>query len=385
MAVVEIGAASAYALAGVWSLVLSLLLTPLALRAAVRLRWLDHPGGHKGHAAATPYLGGAAVVVAFSAAVLGGALLAGPPGGISELAAIIGTGVGLALVGLVDDLRGLGPLPRVASEVVAGLVIWRSGVGIDLAGHQWVDAMLTVVWIVGVVNAFNLLDNMDGLSAGVASIAALTFFVLAALDGQILVATLAIALAGCTAGFLKHNFAPARIYLGDSGSMFIGFVLGAIGIKLRFPTVGRDVAALVPLLTLGVALLDTGVVVISRLIHRRNPFDGGRDHVSHRLVFLGLPVHVAVGVIYAGAISTGWIAIIVSRSPRMPALMLAAFLIVVVVAFGVLLARVPVYETSKRRRVMLREVLPHELEPPTAAPYRGRPSSSGDLNEGLTG
>jgi UDP-GlcNAc:undecaprenyl-phosphate/decaprenyl-phosphate GlcNAc-1-phosphate transferase len=376
MLIVDASSPVVYGTVGVASLMLTLVLTPVALRTATKLGWLDHPGGHKGQREATPYLGGAAVAIAFSGAVMIAAVLARPPGGVGELAAILVTAAALAVVGLIDDLRHLGPWTRVAFELAAGLVVWRSGIGVRLTDQPVIDAILTVAWVVAVVNAFNLLDNMDGLSAGVAALAALTFFVLAILNGQVLVATLAIALAGGTAGFLRHNFHPARIYLGDAGSMFIGFILAAIGVKLRFPDMPRDVAALIPVVALGVAVLDTGLVTTTRLLHRRNPFDGGRDHISHRLVFLGLPVHVAVGVIYAGALSTGWLAIVLSQSTRGPAWMLAGFVFVSLLTVGVLLARVPVYETSRRRRLMLKEVLPHETERPTPLSELGSASAA---------
>jgi UDP-GlcNAc:undecaprenyl-phosphate GlcNAc-1-phosphate transferase len=240
--------------------------------------------------------------------------------------------------------------------------MWAAGIKVQLFHGNWIDLVLTVIWITGVTNAFNLLDNMDGLSAGIAAIAAGFFFVIAAINGQIAVAALSIALAGCALGFLRHNFHPARIYMGDAGSLFLGFLLAVIGLKLKFQGPTR-VTFMVPLLVLGAAIFDTTLVTITRLIHRRSPFAGGRDHLSHRLVFLGLPVPVAVGVVYASGISLGWVAVVMSRIAIQAGFILMGLVLTLAVAGGVVLARVPVYETSKRKRMMLQEVVSHEVEP----------------------
>jgi UDP-GlcNAc:undecaprenyl-phosphate/decaprenyl-phosphate GlcNAc-1-phosphate transferase len=184
--------------------------------------------------------------------------------------------------------------------------------GVLLFGNPWLDGVITVVWVVGITNAMNLLDNMDGLSAGVATIAAWTFFMVAALNGQYLVAGLSVALAGCAAGFLRHNYHPAKIYMGDAGSLFLGFVLAALGIRLRLDA-GPPIAVFVPILVLTVPLLDTGLVVLSRLHRGVSPFQGGADHTSHRLVRAGLPVRRAVGLIYLASLASAWLALVMSR------------------------------------------------------------------------
>ena len=224
-----------YGVVLVGSLVLSLVLVPVALAVAVRFGVLDHPGPAKGHTKAVPYLGGAAIVVAFAAVVLVGNALDPPPSGLPQLAGFLGLGVLLALVGLVDDLRGgLSPLLRLVLEAGAAVAVWAMGSDAHLAGvPSAVDALVSVVWIVGVTNAFNLLDNMDGLSAGTAIIAALSIFGIALLQQRYLVAALALALAGCATGFLRANFHPAKIYMGDAGSLFLGFVLAVLLLKLR--------------------------------------------------------------------------------------------------------------------------------------------------------
>lgn len=332
-----------YALAFGGTLVLALFLTPLALRLAERRKILDHPGDHKGHASPVPYLGGLAIVTALSIAVLVVAVVRPPESGLDELAAVLGMALVLSVVGLLDDLRGLGPVVRLVVEVAAGLGVWAVGAGVQFTGSESLDALVTVVWVVGITNAFNLLDNMDGLSAGVAAIAAGSFFMIAQVEGQFLVAALAAALAGCALGFLRHNFHPARIYMGDAGSLYLGFVLAYLGLKLRF-SAPEDITLLVPVLVLAVPILDTTLVTVSRLRHGRSPFQGGRDHISHRLVRLGLPVRGAVGTIYVAAASLGVIALVVSRADRTSAYLLAGLVAVLSILAGVALGQVPVYD-----------------------------------------
>jgi UDP-GlcNAc:undecaprenyl-phosphate GlcNAc-1-phosphate transferase len=262
-----------------------------------------------------------------------------------------------------------------AFEVGAGLVVYATDPGISLPGPQWLDVVVTVLWVVGVTNAFNLLDNMDGLSAGVATISAIAFCVIAGMNGQFLVAALSAAVAGCAAGFLRHNFHPAKIYMGDAGSLFLGFLLSALAVRLKLVDAPRAVAVFVPVLVLGVALFDTTLVTVNRLYHRLNPMIGGRDHMSHRLVWVGIPVPVSVGIIYGLAGSLGFLGVLLARLDQTSGLMLVGF--VMVIAFGTmaLLSAVPVYENSRQRQTMLKVVRGHELEPLAGTGARSAPQS----------
>ena len=329
--------------------ILSLVLVPLALRLALRLEVLDRPGGYKEQPAPVPYLGGMAIVVAFSAAVLAAALIRPPVSGLPQLVVILVLAVLISLVGLLDDLRGLGVWPRLVVVVLAGAVLWRAGVAVDLFPHWSLDLAVTVLWVAGITHALNLLDNMDGLSAGVAAIAAAFLGLIAALNGQFLVASLAAALAGCALGFLRHNYHPARIYMGDAGSLFLGFMLAVLGIELTIPP-SPIIASFVPILVLGVAIFDTALVTLGRLVHGRSPFQGGRDHVSHRLVRLGVPVRIAVGLIYAGAVGLGWLGVVMARLvDAVTAYLLLGFAVTTFIALGAALGRVPVYDTDPPR------------------------------------
>ncbi len=327
------------------SAALSLVLTPLVLRFAMSRGVLDQPGGHKGHADPVPYLGGLAIVAAFALTVGIAAIVRPPVSGRDELFAVLGLAVLLAIVGLFDDLKGLSPAVRLSVEVAAGIALWAVGAGVELFGPDVSDAIVTVVWVVGITNAFNLLDNMDGLSSGVAAIAAGSIFVIASQNGQFLVAALAIGLAGCAVGFLRHNFHPARIYMGDAGALFLGFMLAYLGMKLRFdgPT---NTTFLVPILIMGVPIFDTTLVTVTRLRRGVSPFLGGRDHTSHRIVRLGLPVPAAVALIYTIGICLGMVAFVVSRIDRTSAYVLTAAVAILAVLSGILLSLVP-YEDAR--------------------------------------
>lgn len=340
---------------------LSVALTPVLIRTAVRRGILDRPSGHKSHVTPTPYLGGLAIVVGFVVSVLGAAALrvatGGSTGGLRELVVILSVALILAVIGLLDDLKGLGVAARLLPQIGAGVALWLVGIRVnlvpfELGGVAVVDLLITLVWVVGITNAMNLLDNMDGLSAGIATIAALWFGLIGALNGQILVSSLAFALAGATLGFLRQNRPPARIYMGDAGSLFLGVLLAAIGIKLEF-TIDAVNAALIPILVLTVPVMDTTLVVIARLKHGVSPFTGGRDHISHRLVKVGLPVPVAVLLIIGAGVAHGWMALVVSRVDVTTALLAAGLIFTVDLVLFALLAKVPVYDNSRGRDLVI--------------------------------
>ncbi len=330
------------------SAVLCLILTPVAMALATRNGILDQPGGHKSHESPTPYLGGLAIVVSFAAAVVVAALVERPESGLDELVVVLLMAVGLAVVGLADDLWDLSPIVRLAVEVLCAVQVWAMDEGVRMASGDLVDLALTILWVVGIVNAFNLLDNMDGLAAGQAAICAGAIFLVAVGNGQFLVAALAVGLSGCALGFLRHNFHPARIYMGDGGALFLGFLVAYLGIKLRFDD---SVAGsfLVPVVICALPITDTTLVTLCRLATGRSPFQGGQDHVSHRLVRSGIPVPIAVGLTYFGSASAGIIAYVISRVDSVSAWLLAGLVVATAAGIAGLLSLVPVYPESGRR------------------------------------
>jgi UDP-GlcNAc:undecaprenyl-phosphate GlcNAc-1-phosphate transferase len=342
---------AAFVVAGLVSLVL----TPLAIRSALRLGVLDRPGEHKSHATPTPYLGGVAIVLAVTLSIALAAVVRGEASAtLSQLLGILAIALVMAAVGLIDDLRGLPVVLRFGVQLLAGIGLWGLDVRVDLTGEPLIDLPLTVVWTVGITNAMNLLDNMDGLSASTATIASLWFGAIALINGQFLVAALAFALAGAAAGFLRDNRPPARIYMGDAGSLFLGVMLAALGMLLSLDR-GMLVTAAVPVLILTVPVLDTALVTAARIRHGISPFQGGRDHTSHRLVRIGLPVPIAVGIIALASLAHGWVALLVFRIDRMSALLLLGLTALFDLFFFALLAKVPVYDNSRGRDLFIGE------------------------------
>ncbi|GAC1441607.1 MAG: MraY family glycosyltransferase [Mycobacteriales bacterium] len=352
-----------YAAAFLGALAVAWILTPLLLSLALRRQVLDIPDERKAQTNPVPYLGGVAIVAGFSAMVFAAAALDRASSVLVDLAFLLGTGLVLAVMGLLDDLRGgLSPFVRLAVEIGAGAVVWATHSGATLPVPGAVNLLITVVWMVGITNAFNLLDNMDGLSAGIAAIAAAAFALLAAMHGQYLVAALAAGTAGCASGFLRHNFHPARIYMGDAGSLFLGYLLALLGLKINLLGTPQTVALFVPILVLGVPIFDTTLVTWQRLRHGRNPMQGGRDHASHRLVWVGIPVPIAVCLLYAAGIFLAWLAVLLARLDTVSGLVLVSFVLTVGLFLLGLLAAVPVYENSRQRRAMLRVVREHDPE-----------------------
>ncbi len=304
--------------------------TPLARRLALSTGTVDRPSARKLHRAVVPLLGGVAI---YGASVLA-LLVFGDRFYVAQSVSIL---IGASLVsflGVWDDRSGLRPLFKLGGQVGASLVLVLSGVRVEVvrldawlgpllgsggppflaAVDPWANGLVTVLWVVAITNAMNLLDNMDGLSSGIAAVASAFFLLLAVFNGQFLVATLAAAMLGACLGFLYYNFNPARIFMGDSGSLFLGFALAALGVKLRFEN--TDIVTwMIPVLVLGIALFDTALVVVSRLRRRLNPFTTpGRDHASHRLVAMGFTQREAVMLLYLASGMLGMLSLFLMKA-----------------------------------------------------------------------
>lgn len=288
---------SPYLLAGVAFLVVASA-TPLVRRLALRWQLVDRPAARKHHDRPMPLLGGLAMLMGIALPLL---VLTPSP---RRWFLLLGTASLLALAGLYDDVRKLGVLGKLAVQSVAATGLAAAGVRWFLPGLPPVLVFaLTVLWLVGVTNAFNLLDNMDGSAASVAAVAAFGFLLLG--RGAASTALLAAALLGATVGFLVYNLPPARIFMGDAGSLPMGLVMAVLGIAVQAAS-APSIGWLLPLLVLVVPLFDTTLVVISRLRRRRNPLTTpGQDHLSHRLGRAGLRPGMAVLVqALIGAIGT---------------------------------------------------------------------------------
>jgi UDP-GlcNAc:undecaprenyl-phosphate/decaprenyl-phosphate GlcNAc-1-phosphate transferase len=307
------------------SFALSVVMCALIRRWALRLGFLDRPGGHKGHAAPIPLGGGVAIwltAVAFpllgvGIAFFGRSML---PDGLAEYASgmraqsgklllILGLATLIMLMGLLDDRKALDWRLRLAMQFGLAAMFAQFGVEITLFGlSPFAGKILTIFWVVGLTNAFNFLDNMDGLAAGVGLIAALVFAGAQIQAGSLFVPAVLLGLVGALGGFLLHNRHPARLFMGDAGSNFLGFLLGALtvaGTYFRYGAGESPWGVLAPLLVMAVPLYDTTSVVLIRLREGRSPFLGDRRHFSHRLVECGLTPPQAVRTIYLVTLTAG--------------------------------------------------------------------------------
>ncbi len=313
---------TAFLLIGASALLLAIGAVPVMRRLALQTGTVDKPAARKIHSSPVPLLGGAAIYLSFILVLI----FFGDRDYINEVVGIFVGASLMSFMGVVDDRWGLGSYAKLGGQVLAAGILVYTGVKVQLFGDP-VDAAVTILWVVGITNALNLLDNMDGLSGGVAMIAAIFFTLLAAMSKQYLVGSLAAALAGACAGFLIYNWNPAHIFMGDAGSLFLGFMLAAVAIKLRFPSNSTTVTWMIPLLVLGLPIFDTTLVFISRLRRGKNPLTTpGKDHISHRLAFLLGSRREAVLVCYLIGCAFGVAAIFVSQ---------AAFSEAFVVAFSV--------------------------------------------------
>jgi UDP-GlcNAc:undecaprenyl-phosphate GlcNAc-1-phosphate transferase len=283
------------------SYIVVLAATPVAIRIARSTNFLDRPRGFRAHGKPTPYLGGAAVFVGF----LAGALVQGTLWDSHLSALFAGAGV-LWLVGTVDDRVALEPWLRVFAEVTAGILLWNGGLGWSLFPGDVADLIVTVLWVVGLVNAFNLMDNLDGAASAVAAVCAAGIAFLTVSQGPATITALAVAVSAACLGFLHYNLArPARIFLGDGGSMLLGFLVAALIMAAWRENVMEGVDFLPAIMLAGLPVLDMTLVIVSRKRRGVSVATGGRDHTTHRLLAkLGSPWRVALALGLAqGALS----------------------------------------------------------------------------------
>jgi len=325
----------------------SLLLTVPVRRLALHFGMVDLPGPRKVHLSPIPLLGGIAIYLGFVLAVL--FTLRGAPH--VQIAGILAGATLLAAVGLLDDGKLLHHQVKLFIGMpIAAIILIVSGVRAQIfsefvpgAAGLVLDIGLTLVWVVGITASFSILDHMDGLCAGIAAVAAGFFTLSATLNGQTMVRTLAAAALGAALGFLIWNFNPAKIFMGDGGAMFLGFLMATLGLKIRPEGAAHFPAAwLVPVLILGATIFDTTLVSISRSRRGLIPFTTpGKDHTAHRLSNLGLGHRGAVIVLYGLGGILGGLAILVPRISPVAAYALAGALAVAGLIAVALLERAP--------------------------------------------
>jgi UDP-GlcNAc:undecaprenyl-phosphate/decaprenyl-phosphate GlcNAc-1-phosphate transferase len=323
--------------------VVAVTLTPVAARLAVAGGWLDRPDGRrKLHQAPVPAVGGVAVFAGFAVAAIHLQLLErhvfASLTSFRELwVPLVVAGFCVSLIGLVDDARGVRPIAKLAVQATAAVYLSLSGFQISgvsnpLGGTFALGALglpVTVLWLVGMSNAFNLIDGLDGLAAGLALVSTLGLMAAAAVSGRWETVLVAGALAGALLGFLPYNMNPARVFLGDCGALPVGFILAAIAVKSSIKA-SAAIAVAVPLLALALPILDVGLAVVRRVVRRRPVFEGDHDHIHHRLVDLGLTPRRAVMTLYGVAVLFTSLGLAIAMGPRHVVWAVAAVVLLVV-------------------------------------------------------
>jgi UDP-GlcNAc:undecaprenyl-phosphate GlcNAc-1-phosphate transferase len=335
------------------ALVLTAALTPVVRGAAIAGGMVRKVQADRWHSRPTPAIGGVAIFLGFGLAVgIGYAL---DPNAVQGLAArpaqavlpfttweglVLGATLAF-LVGLVDDFVHLRPLTKLLGQTAAALILLLSGIGVWLTGVYPVDAAISLLWFVGLTNALNLLDNMDGLAAGTAAIAGAFLAIVFFLEGSLGLAILSFGFSAALVGFLAHNYPPARIFMGDSGSLFLGLFLAGLALAPA-PGLSRSLAAVLaaPVLILGLPILDTTLVTLGRILEGRPVSQGGKDHTSHRFVALGMNEKATLWLLWGMAAAGGAIGLLLRSAERGTALLLGGVLVGMVTLVGTYLLAV---------------------------------------------
>ena len=310
-----------YLLLGVVTFIFVGAITPIMKSLAIRIGAFDSPNvPRKVHTEPVPYLGGIAIALGILVVSYGALLYSNFTLHTFELASsVLIPALAMAMMGLFDDLRGLEPWPRLVMQAIAALVVSIILISTNTIGtslnNAFLDSVVTIFWIVGVCNSINFFDNLDGGASGTVAIITLFLFFIAFDRKQELVSALAIVTAGATAGFLLWNRSPAKIYMGDAGSLFLGIIVAVLTIRLDPQIAPRSKSLAIPFLLMALPIMDTTVAVGSRIFRGISPFEGGRDHLSHRLIRIGFRRETTAMLLWSTAGFFGLLAIAIYRWP----------------------------------------------------------------------
>jgi UDP-GlcNAc:undecaprenyl-phosphate/decaprenyl-phosphate GlcNAc-1-phosphate transferase len=309
-----------------WAIVAILAITPLAIRGAIRVGLIDEPNSspHKRHQKSVPKAGGISYVIVVTTLSLFSTAQEA-----DLIRNILLASVVIFIFGLWDDIHKLSPSWKIIGQLIGTAILISQGIYIRMLGNMvFLNIALTLLWVIGITNAFNFVDSMDGLAAGLSAIAS-AFFMLVAIDaGQTSLSILSAILLGSSIGILFFNSLPARTFLGDSGSQYLGFILAAVGIAYTPPGLPQPSSWFVPILLLGVPIFDTGLVVISRLQRKQPFYQAGLDHTYHRLVNLGFQPSRAVMAMHLSGILCGCLAFIALPMPPLWANLIFASVVI---------------------------------------------------------
>lgn len=295
-------------------------LTPVVRRLAIRLNVVDSPSeSHKTHKQPVPYLGGVAIVIGVCVVTYAAILQSEQQDALGLASTVLAPAVLIGVIGLVDDIKKLEPWPRFIAQNLVGLFIAAILIFTDTlgspSGNTFLDLFITIFWIVGITNSINFFDNVDGGASGTIAISSFFLFLLAFQGSQFSIAALSVVLAGATLGFLLWNRPPARIYMGDAGALFLGLLIATLSLRFDPNPIFLSASFSIPILLLAIPILDTSVAVTSRLRRGISPFQGGQDHLSHRLIRSGLNKRQAVLSLWLMSIFFCCIAVAISNAP----------------------------------------------------------------------
>ena len=304
-------------------------LTPVMRKIAIATDVVDLPNSsHKSHKKPVPYLGGVAIIIGIISIAYSTSLIANFTSSTFWLAtSVLGPALALGLIGLWDDVKNLPPLPRFIAQSVAGVftasvLIITNNVG-NPTGSAIFDSLITVIWVVGICNSINFFDNLDGGAAGTVAISSVALAFLALSGEQYLIAALSTVTAGATLGFLVWNKSPAKIYMGDAGALFLGVLLATLTVRFEPSAQSQLTSYLIPLFLLAIPILDTTVAVSSRIRRHLSPFQGGQDHLSHRLIRAGYSRRTAAVSLWGLSALFAIISILISQLDQIDANYLA--------------------------------------------------------------
>ena len=314
------------------ALAISFACTPAVRMLAIKIKAVDVPKDNRRmHKVPIPRMGGLAIFAGFLVSVL----FFVPLG--TEFRSILIGALILVVLGIIDDIVALKPRTKFAGQIIAALIPALSGVSIHGIVNPFVPGQystlgifsipLTVIWIVGITNAVNFIDGLDGLACGVSAIATVTMFIIAVLFGEIYIALMMAALAGACLGFLPYNMNPAKIFMGDTGSMFLGYILATVSIQGLFKFYAV-ISFAVPFILLGLPIFDTGFAIVRRLLKGQSPLQADRGHVHHRLIDLGFDQKQSVAILYTFSALMGLTAVILARTNESKLIILAIAVLV---------------------------------------------------------
>jgi len=329
-----------YIVSFILSFIVSLCATPIARKAAIKFGAVDIPNdARRIHKKPIPRLGGLAIVAGFFVTLLfniiNDAITSGEAFELSnQMLGMIGGIIIIVVIGIIDDIKQLGPKIKFFFQLVAAIIVVISGTKINLLyGYElspYISYPLTIFWIIGITNAINLIDGLDGLAVGVSSIASLSLFFVSIITARWDVAIITAILAGSTLGFLPFNFNPAKIFMGDTGAYFLGFTLGVISIQGTIKSY-TAIAIAIPLLVLGLPLFDTITSIVRRLLGGKSIMSADRGHIHHKLMDMGLNQRQSVVAIYTASGALGLCAIVLAGRGVISAIILVAALSIFII------------------------------------------------------